>query len=173
MKKCIYILVICSVLIAAVLMVGGCGYDVEAMGSVTAELAEQTESAPPEILEPPHVVLEPEAHEPLIQEPPEPLNPPDELLFVPPIDPTGVWGDALEEYLAQFLSLFHNGYTENGQAIDGNQRWYHVRWTHDYHVRWTHSSRYIVRRGFVHSSFISFMTSGLTMDEIRELPPNR
>ena len=31
-----------------------------------------------------------------------------EQIPAPPIDPTGVWGEALEEYLAQFLPIFHN-----------------------------------------------------------------
>ena len=48
-----------------------------------------------------------------------------EVNDMPPIDPTGVWGDALVEYLAQFLPIFHNVRLVNtGQGYWWRADWY-------------------------------------------------
>ena len=113
MKNRVYVLLICCTSFMFAFMIGGCGYDVKPDVEVNVEFSEQAEPAPKEIpqqhpLEPP----QPETPEPPIREQPEPPGPleeiPEEIIPVPPIDPTGVWGGALEDYLAQFLSLFHN-----------------------------------------------------------------
>ena len=122
MKNCIYVVIICSVLLATALIFGGCGNGVE------AEVLGAVEVAEPELLDfaTDEQPLEPQAQETAgqprqvfrevprqdmfdapTQDAPEQtvLGRPADML---PIDPTGVWGDALEEYLAQFLPIFHN-----------------------------------------------------------------
>ena len=134
MKKCICVLLICGALFMFVLMIGGCGSDVEAdvTGSVEVEGAELLDSVVEE-----HA-LETQAQEAAQRPRREPREVPrregpdtsaqgageqaapelpereqlsrrlSDLPPAPPVDPTGVWGGALEEYLAQYLPIFHN-----------------------------------------------------------------
>ena len=131
MKKYIYVLLICSLMLAAALIFGGCGFDDEPMAQeASAEFPEQAEPAIPvpvmlEHQPQPLDAQELETHDlPEVAEqesygatepetirlpiPDATITWPADMPKAPPVDPTGVWGYALEEYLAQFLPIFHN-----------------------------------------------------------------
>ena len=146
MKKSVYVLLICCAWFMFALTIGGCGSDVEPEVQIAAEIAEPelSDSAIEEQsleVQAQDVVgqLRRELREVALRVTPdtpvveaselptyEPLRQQVGSYPAPPVDPTGVWGDALEEYLAQFLSLFHNA--EDRDSPGDWARWGDADW---------------------------------------------